>query len=51
MIGQQIPDTWRGGVHYHLVEENQFSPNEVVVVTRSNGTKTFGIVDKCNAAV
>jgi hypothetical protein len=51
MIGQQIPDTWRGGVHYHNVEENRFSPNEVVVVTRSNGTKTFGIVEKCNAAV
>lgn len=51
LIGQSIPDTWRSGVHFHNVEVNTFSPGEAVVVTRSNGTKTFGVVEKCNAAV
>jgi hypothetical protein len=50
-IGQPIPDTWRSGVHFHNVEVNTFSPGEVVVVSRSNGTKNFGIVEKCNPAV
>jgi len=48
-IGQTIPDTWRKGVHYTLAESNSFAVGEVVVVTRSNGTKTFGIVEKANA--
>jgi hypothetical protein len=30
---------------------NVFSPGEVVVVFRSNGTKTFGVVEKIRAAV
>lgn len=46
MIGQPIPDTWRSGVHFHAVDVNVFSPGEVVVVSRSNGTKTFGVVEK-----
>jgi hypothetical protein len=47
-IGQAIPDTWRSGMHFHSSDSNVFSPGEVVVVFRSNGTKTFGIVDKQN---
>ena len=50
-IGQPIPDTWRSGMHYHSVDMNTFIPGETVVVTRSNGTKTFGVVEKYNAAV
>jgi hypothetical protein len=34
---QTIPDTWRKGVHYNLVEYNTFTVGEVVVVSRSNG--------------
>lgn len=35
-------------MHFHSSDSNVFSPGEVVVVFRSNGTKTFGIVDKQN---
>jgi hypothetical protein len=35
-------------MHFHSSDSNVFSPGEVVVVFRTNGTKTFGIVDKQN---
>uniref|UniRef100_A0A6U6CL65 Clp R domain-containing protein n=1 Tax=Guillardia theta TaxID=55529 RepID=A0A6U6CL65_GUITH len=46
MVGQNIPDIWRQGVHFNLNDNNLFSVNEVVVVSRSNGAKTFGIVER-----
>ena len=49
LLGQPIPDTWRSGQHYHNVDIINFSAGEAVVVSRSNGTKNFGVVDKLNA--
>ena len=50
-LGQPIPDTWRSGVHFHNVDVNVFSPGEMVVVSRSNGAKTYGMVEKMHGAV
>jgi len=50
-IGQTIPDTWRSGVHYIAADSNFFSPGEAVIVTRSNGDKTFGTIDKVTLTV
>ncbi len=36
---------------FHNAHLNVFSPGEVVVVFRSNGTKTFGVVENIHAAV
>ena len=49
MIGKPIPDSWRSGMHYHMVDMNTFVEGESVVVSRSNGTQTFGIVEAYNA--
>lgn len=49
LLGQPIPDTWRSGQHYHNVDINNFSSGEAVVVSRSNGTKNFGVVDQLNS--
>ena len=38
-------------MHFRSSDSNVFSPGEVVVVFRSNGTKTFGVVEKIHAAV
>ena len=46
MIGQKIPDHWRRGVDFHHDDSNVFSPGEAVVVSRSNGTETMGVVTK-----
>jgi hypothetical protein len=35
-------------MHFRSSDSNVFSPGEVVVVFRTNGEKTFGIVDKQN---
>lgn len=45
-VPQPIPDTWRKSVHYILSETNTFHVGEVCVVSRSNGSKTFGLVEK-----
>lgn len=44
-----IPDTWIQGVHYSKTEVNRFAKDEIVVVSRSNGSKTFGQIDKCTS--
>jgi len=44
MMGQTIPKTWRSGVHYVHSKSSSFSTGEAVVVTRSNGSKNFGVV-------
>ena len=50
-IGQEIPRHWRVGEHFRLDHSKDFSPGEVVVVPRSNGTQTFGVVEKLMASV
>ena len=84
-LGQPIPDAWKKGVHYHILDSNKFQVpppfvppytlplsetqllhgisaqgtlilrpaqvGEIVVVTRSTGNKTIGIVDKVEETV
>ena len=46
MIGKEIPVDWKCGEHFQQHRSNTFSVGEPVVVFRSNGTRSFGIVLK-----
>jgi len=49
MMGQTIPDTWRSGANFVYTKNSTFGTGEAVVVTRSSGIKTFGVVQGYNS--
>ena len=45
-VGKEIPVDWKCGEHFQQHRSNAFSVGEPVVVFRSNGTRSFGVVLK-----
>ena len=46
LICLQVQDDWQLGIHYSVNEVNHFELNEIVIIQRSDGRKTFAAI--CN---
>ena len=42
----QVQDDWQLGIHYSVNDMNHFELNELVIIQRSDGRKTFAAI--CN---
>ena len=50
LVNIQVPENWLLGINYSVNEINRFELNEIVIIQRSDGRKTFASICNIDAA-